>query len=93
MTALELLKTNPKEFIVVYKFWFNNGLYLKKRVHVTEDNIEKYFPVDVFVNSIKTAFQEDVNGCFVVNQFVVKVSELIAFDIDFEEIAHGSEEV
>jgi hypothetical protein len=86
MTAQEALAKGLEEFILVYKFWFRNGTYIEKRVHITEDNVEKFTPIEKIMDTLEEAFRENLDGHIGISQFVVRVSDVIAFDIEIEEV-------
>jgi hypothetical protein len=86
VTAQEALAKGLEELILVYKFWFRNGTYIKKRVHITEDNVEKFTPIEKFTDIFEKAFQENPDGYVGIEQFIVRVSDVIAFNVEIEEV-------
>jgi hypothetical protein len=83
-------KKGLEEFILVFKFWFRNGTYIEKRVHITDENVDNFTPLEKFKNTFKSVFSEDNCGHVAIDQFVARVSDVIAFDIDIEEVRHDS---
>lgn len=74
-----------REGIIVYKFWFRNGTYIEKRVHITGDNAGNYYtPIEKITDTFKESFLNNLNGSIAIDHFVVRVSDVIAIDVEVQ---------
>lgn len=70
---------------LIFKFWFKNGTCIEKESLLDdcskEEKEEIISGIPKIIEVVRKAFKENLNGELHIENFVIRYSELIAFDI------------